>query len=123
MTTVKMAVLAPMPSASGHDGREREGWLLPQRAGGIAEVLPEISKQVSVGSPRRDGLGYMRLSQRLEVPCEQIPIPEPGKRQLRRIVLRRSARHQFPPAILEMLRQLLDDLGLTGRRQAQGRQS
>ena len=101
------------------DGREREGWLLPQRAGGIAEVLPEISKQVSGGSPRRDGFGCVRLSQRREVSCEQIPLPEPGKRQLRRFVLRRPARHQFPPAILEMLRQLLDDLVLTGRRQAQ----
>ena len=95
-------------------GREREGWLLPQRADGIAKVLPEISKQVSGRSPRRDGFGCVRLSQRLEVSCEQIPLPEPGKRQPRRFVLRRPARHQFPPAILEMLRQLLDDLVLTG---------
>src|SRR5688572_25770861 len=101
------------------DRRERDGWLLPQRAGGIAEVLPEISEQVSGGSPRRNGFWCVRLSQRRELSCEQIPLPEPGKRLRRRFVLRRPARHQFPPAILEMLRQLLDDLVLTGRRQAQ----
>ena len=101
------------------DDRERGGRLLPQCAGGIAEVLPEIAKQASGGNPRRDGFGFVRLPQRREVSCEQIPLAEPGKRQLRRFVIRRPARHQFPPAILEMLRQLLDDLGLTGRRQAQ----
>src|SRR5688572_25168316 len=65
------------------DGRERVGWLLPQGAGCIAEVLPEIAKQASGGNPRRDGFGCVRLSQRREVSCEYISIAESGERQLR----------------------------------------
>jgi len=65
----------------------------------------EIIEELSGGHPRRDGFRRVRLSQRRELSCEQIPFSEPGKRQLRRFVLRRPARDQFPPAILEILRQ------------------
>ncbi|HWL39909.1 MAG TPA: hypothetical protein VNO75_06700 [Gemmatimonadaceae bacterium] len=42
--------------------------------------------------------------------CKQIPLAEPGKGQLRRLVFRDAARDQFPPAILEVLREFLDNL-------------
>jgi hypothetical protein len=119
LTMVKMAAFDPMPSASVRMARQREGWTLPQRAGCIAEVLPEICDQAPGGGPRRDGLGRVRLSRRPEVSREQIPVSEPGERQIRRLVLRCPTRHQFSPPVLEVLRELLYDLVLTGRRQAQ----
>jgi hypothetical protein len=64
----------------------------------------------------------MRLSQGRQVPREQVPISEPGKRQVRGLVFRRPTGYQFPPMVLEMLREFLDDLVLASRRQAQRRQ-
>ena len=105
------------------DGRRREGWPPPQRPGCIAEVLPEIGEHVPGRGPWRDGLGRVRLSQRREVSREQIPVSEAGERQLRRLVLRYPTRHQFSPPVLEVLRELLDDLALARRRQAQRRET
>jgi hypothetical protein len=61
----------------------------------------------------------VRLAQRREVSREQMSIAKPGERQLRGLVMRGATRHQLAPVVLEMLRELLDDLALTGRRQAQ----
>ena len=69
------------------------------------------------------GSGCVRLSQRREVSREQIPVAEPGERQLRCLVLRCPTGYQFPPPVIEVLRELLDDLVLAGRRQAQRRQT
>ena len=54
---------------------------------------------------------------------QQVPVPELGERQTRGFVFRCPARHQLPPAVLEMLRELFDDLVLAGRREAQRRQA
>src|SRR5258708_10503047 len=49
--------------------------------------------------------------------------PELRERQLRGLVRRRPARDQLAPAVLEVLRVLLDDLTLACRRELERRQS
>ena len=65
----------------------------------------------------------MRLLQRRHVPRQQVPVPEFSERQTRGVVLGRPARHQLPPAVFKMLRELFDDLVLAGRRETQRRQA
>ena len=64
----------------------------------------------------------MRLPQRRHVLREQIPFPELSERETCRFILRRPSADQLPPAVLEMLRELIDDLVLSRRREAQRRQ-
>jgi hypothetical protein len=59
------------------------------------------------------------LSEGREVSGKQITLAEPGKGQLRRFIFRNAARDQFPPAIIEVLRQFLDNLAFARSGQAQ----
>ena len=111
-----------MPSASVRTAATAEGWLLPQHARGIAQVQPDIAEHMSGRRSRRDGDRRLRLPQRRQVLRQQVALPELGECQTRGLVLRRAARHQLAPAVLEMLRELLDDLVLARRREPQRRQ-
>ena len=50
-TTLKIAVLAPIPKREREGGQSREAALLPQHARGVAQILREIGEQKPVGAP------------------------------------------------------------------------
>jgi hypothetical protein len=54
----------------------------------------------------------MGLVERRHVPHQTVRARELGERQLRGFIGRGAACHQLPPAIVEMLREFFDDLGL-----------
>ena len=102
--------------------REGEPRPAPRQPPRVAQVLPHVAEHVSTGSARRDGRRRARLFERRHGLAEQVLVAELGQGQTRRLVLRCPARPQLPPAILEMLRELVDDLRLAGRRETQRRQ-
>ena len=105
------------------DRSDGEGWLLPQHARGIPQVHPDIAEHVAGRQlPGVMGTGACACCSGAMVLRQQVPLPELGERQTRGLVLRRAARHQLAPAVLEMLRQLFDNLVLAGRREPQRRQ-
>jgi hypothetical protein len=104
-----MAVVAPIPEGEGHNRGEAEGGLPPHHARGIADVLPHIAQQ-RAGCSGGDRLGRSCLLQWRHVLRQQVPFPELGKRQARGFVVACSGGDQFAPAILEMLRELFDNL-------------
>jgi hypothetical protein len=61
----------------------------------------------------------MRLAERRHVARQDVFLPELGTRQLRGLFRRCAACHQLPPAVVQMLRQLFDDLVLARWREAQ----
>ncbi len=54
----------------------------------------------------------MRLPQRRHVLRQDVPGPEFGERQARGLIRRGAPGDQLPLAVIEMLRELVDDLGL-----------
>jgi hypothetical protein len=63
----------------------------------------------------------MRLPKRCEVPRQDVPFSEICECQPCRLFRRRASCDQFPAAIIEMLRELFDDLGFALRRKTQRR--
>jgi hypothetical protein len=63
------------------------------------------------------------LPQRCHVPRQAVRVAEVVERQSRRLFRRGAAGDQFAPAVVEMLRKLVDDLRLACRGKAQRRQS
>ena len=102
--------------AERQDGREREAWPLPQHAGGVAQVLAEVGEQAS-GCARRDWLGRVRLTEWAHVPCERLRLGTPRARAAC-LGLAGALDAQLLVSILEMLRQLLHDLGFASGRDA-----
>ena len=56
----------------------------------------------------------MRQAQRCDVARQEVPVPEFAECAFRSLVGGRAARDQLVPAVLEVLRELIDDLGLSG---------
>jgi len=59
----------------------------------------------------------MRLPERRHVLRQDVPAPEFGERQLHGLITRRAAGDQLAPSVIEVLRELLDDLAFASRRE------
>ena len=103
-------------------GGEGERRPLPHRTCRITQVLPEIAEQVCGRGAWGHGDRWMRLSQRCYLPRQEILVPEIGERQTRRLLGSGAPGNQLPPAVLEVLRELLDDLVLACRQQGERRE-
>ena len=111
----------PNAKRERQSGSDCEAGSLPQCARGVPQILPEIAEQVAAGRSRCDRWRLMRLPERRHVSRQDILVPEVGERQPRGLIRRCSTGDQLPPTVIEMLRELFDDLGLAGRREAQRR--
>ena len=88
-------------------------WMLGTGRWG-SQILPEIAQQVAGGDSRRDWR-RMRLSERSDVARQRGRVTEVAERQLRGLFRRRTARNQLAPAVIKMLRELVDGLALARR--------
>src|SRR5262249_39997236 len=104
------------PERQRQNDGEGEGWLLPQQARRIAQVLPDIAEDMPGWSAGCDGRQRLALLQRRQISRQPIPVLEFGECQTCGVVLRRPARHQLPPSVFKMLRELFDDLVFAGYR-------
>ena len=103
------------------DGDRREPGSRRQGASRVAQVLQEIGEHVSAGDSRCDRRWLMREAKRRDGAGQRVPVPEFGQRQLRGLVGQRTACHQLAPAVVEMLRELVDDVGLARGRESERR--
>ena len=104
------------------DGRSGEARLPSEHACGVAQILPDVAEHLSGWGTGRDRRRGMRLAQRRHVLSQDVPAPELGERQPPRHIRCRTPGNQFPVPVVEMLRELVDDFGFAGGREAQGRQ-
>ena len=97
----------------GEDGSRDEAGLTTERGQGIAEVLDEIAEQ---RSPRRPGLERLRrvgLAERSHVTGQRLGAEQFVHRQSAGVLVAGTAAPQLVVLQFEVLRQLLDDFGLT----------
>ena len=111
------------PQRQREDRNAREPGLLPEDARGVAKTLHEGREHVFRCRSRCDWRRCLRLPQRRHVIRQDLLALELLQVQLRGLVRRRPTCDQLAPAVIEVLRELLDDLALAGRRQLQRRQS
>ena len=105
------------------DGGEGKARLLAQHARGVARVQPEIGDQESPLGPWCDGRREPRLAQGRHIARERVGFEQFVNRQAKRHVVALAVGAQLVEPFVEVLRQLLDDLGLARRAQAERRQS
>ena len=117
-----MAVLAPMPSASVSDRRGRE-------AGLPAAAYARRSARPARGRRRAAARGAPGVMVGPRSPAAaargsraRIVVAELGERQALRLLGRRR-RRELPPAVVEMLRQLVDDLRSRAGRSREARKA
>jgi hypothetical protein len=94
-----------------------EGGLLPEDTCGVAQVLPQIANHVSGWRAQRGWRGHVRLPQRCHLLRQDVSILEVGESEARRVFVRGTSGYQLSVAVFQMLRELLDDLGLASRRE------
>ena len=108
------------------DGRGGEAGIPAQHPRRIHEVLPRIAGQPARRTAGRNGRGLRSLTQRPHLARQQIVgadlVVDLGQRQAHRLVVRRAAGPQLLVAVVEMLRQLVDDFALARRTERQARQ-
>ena len=106
-----------------HEHRHpRENRLLEHRAQAITYVLPQISWQMSPPGPQHDRLcGDLSLHSS-QLARQPAAFAQLCKRRTRGFRFRRPAGPQLLIPVIEMLRQLLDDLRLARRLQCELRQ-
>jgi len=101
------------------DGGGGEAWPLPQHARGVAEILADVGQGGSSGYTRRDGRRCVRLTEGAHVHCER-RLGQFLQRQAGCLRIADTLGAQPVVALVEMLRQLLHDLGLASGIEAQG---
>jgi hypothetical protein len=104
------------------NNRRREARLSPEPTCRVSHVPPAITRPLTGRDAGCRGRRLQRLPQRRQV-LRQRAVPQQCQRETRRLFLRRAIGDQFPPAIVEMLGEFVDDLVLTSWRQAQRRQA
>ncbi len=119
-TTEKMAVVAPVPSASTSSAPIDETGGRPQRPDGVAQIDADaVERQRARGSRGRQFLP-LRLAQRSEEGFETGAV-ELGPCRMRGLFRRCAASDELSPSIVEVLCELLDDFALARGRQPQRR--
>ena len=103
----------------GGDGESR---LLAQHAGRVAQVVKDAAEAAAPRRSVRQRRRNARLPQRAHPSRQRIRAVELLEREPPCVFRRGALRAQLPVAIVEMLRELLDDLGLARRAEPQRRQ-
>jgi hypothetical protein len=101
------------------DGGRRETGLLPQHANGVAHVLQEILKETTLRRTFRDGERHGCLAKAAHVPCERVRLAQLFERESARVGLADAGIAELLIPLVEVLRQLFDDLGFASRAQSQ----
>jgi hypothetical protein len=105
------------PECKREDRHGREPRLLPERADDVPQVVPQASKHVFSRGAECDRQRRMRLPERRHMLRQDISAPEFSERQLHGLIRQRAADDQLAPSVIEVLRELLDDLAFASRRE------
>ena len=107
------------PQREGDGRHSCEARLLPQHARGIAQVLEETGEHMVGGNSGCDGRRAVRLTQRSHLLRKCLGFAQFLQRQTTRLAFKGSSLAELLISLVEMLRQLFDDLRLPLRPQSQ----
>jgi hypothetical protein len=99
-----------------------ESLLLPQHPSGVAQVVQDVPERPAPRRPCQGRRWRPRLAERPHLAGERVVLAQLVERQSQGVGVVPPLREELRMAVVEMLRELVDDLRFTGGAQAQRRQ-